>query len=85
MIGCVLGICDVINWAAIKNNAVTFLLVMHQSTDVVIHLDSVVKSGAFLAKANIIAFSMQCSKRFFFANIVRMTLNPVVHKCAFPL
>ena len=85
MIGCVLRIGDIINWAAVKNNAITSLLVVHQFADVVVYLDPVMWSCAFLAKANVVTLIMQHSKRFFFANVVMMVLNPVVYECAFPL
>jgi hypothetical protein len=85
MIGCVLGISNVINGTAIKNNAVTFLLVIHKPADVVVHLNPVMQSRAFLAKANVIALLVQRSKRLFFANVMMMPLNPIVHESAFSL
>ena len=83
MVGSILRIVDVINWAAIKNNVVTILLATNQFADIVVYLDCFVQSRAFLAKANVIALFMQRSKRFFFANVVIMRLDLVVYECAF--
>ena len=40
---------------------------------------------AFLTEANVIALSMQGAKWLLFADVLRVTRNPVMHKSAFAL
>lgn len=56
-----------------------------EAAEVVIQLNAVIESGAFLAKTDWIPLAVQCTERFLVADVIGVALDSVPDQGAFAL